>query len=63
MASEGRDEIRWVLAVRRELDLGEERPVVQLGDHDLPELAPSSSSTVLKRSWVIGRGVSMPWSA
>ncbi len=24
--------------------------------------APVSSRTVLKRSWVIGRGVSMPWS-
>ena len=51
-------------AVAVELDLGVEGAVVQLGDLD-PRRASRdrSSRTVLKRSWVIGRGVSMPCSA
>ena len=34
MASDGRLETLWLLPLRGQLDLGEERAVAQLGDHD-----------------------------
>ena len=57
----GRDAVG--AAVTGELDLGEEGAVVELGDETWSTLVPRSSSTDLKRSWVMGRGVSVPWRA
>ena len=54
MASEGREESRHVPSRRRDLDLGVEGAVVELGDDDLDQLGPEVVEDGLEE--VVGHG-------
>ena len=63
-ASEGRDETGISLLAVAEDDLGEVGGGLQLGDHHPDHVgARAASSRSRMRSWVMGRGVSIPWRA